>query len=161
MLSQILNRKIDRFVLAAALIASLGAGVAWAAERNRETVQSHNKAVVLAFYDAGLNRKDFAVASQYLGPRYIQHNPTAADGAEGFKAFLAFLQTTYPQSHDEIKQVFVDGDFVILHVLEKLHPQDRGNAIVDIFRLEQGRIVEHWDVIQAVPDHANNPNTMF
>ena len=125
------------------------------------TTTADNKQVVLAFYEAGLNRKDFAAASKFLGPRYVQHNPTSEDGAAGFAKLLDVLRTQYPRSHSDVKQVFADGDFVILHVWEKLHPEDRGNAIVDIFRLEQGRIVEHWDVKQAIPERAANANGMF
>ncbi len=108
-----------------------------------------------------LNRKDYAAANRYLGPRYVQHNPSAADGRQGFAQFLAFLRTRYPQSHSSVRRSFTDGDFVILHVFERLTSGDRGNAIVDIFRLERGRIVEHWDVKQPVPDHTANANSMF
>ena len=120
-----------------------------------------NKRTVLAFYDAGLNRKDIAEASRHLGQRYIQHNPTASDGREGFASFIHFLRATYPDSHSSVRQVFAEGDFVILHVHERLRPGDRGNAIVDIFRLERGQVVEHWDVKQPIPEHAANPNGMF
>ena len=123
--------------------------------------QEANKKTVIAFYEAGLNQKDFAKAAQYFGPRYIQHNPNAADGPEGFKRFVEFLREKFPQSHSEIKQVFADGDYVILHVHAVREPGTRGNAIVDIFRLENGKIVEHWDVVQPIPDHAANANGMF
>lgn len=120
-----------------------------------------NKKTVLAFYEAGINEKDFAKAAQYVGPRYIQHNPTAADGLEGFKRFIDFLREKYPQAHSEIKRVFADGDYVILHVHAVREPGTRGNAIVDIFRLENGKIVEHWDVIEPIPAQAANANGMF
>lgn len=123
--------------------------------------QEANKKTVLAFYEAGINQKDFAKASRYFGPRYIQHNPNAADGREGFKKFVEFLREKFPQAHSEITQVFADGDYVILHVHAVREPGTRGNAIVDIFRLEHGKIVEHWDVIQPIPEHAANPNGMF
>ncbi len=126
-----------------------------------ESRAEQNKRVVLAFYEAGLNRKDYAAAARYFGERYVQHNPAATDGPHGFAGFVAYLCQHYPQAHSTIRQVFVDGDFVILHVQEKLRPADRGNAIVDIFRLERGKIVEHWDVKQAIPDHAANQNSMF
>ncbi|WP_419826479.1 ester cyclase [Sphingomonas sp.] len=129
--------------------------------RAAEGAAEANKRVVLAFYDAGLNRKNYAEAGRYLGARYVQHNPTSDDGREGFAKFVAFLRANYPDAHSNVRQAFADGDFVILHVLEKLHPGDRGNAIVDIFRLERGRIVEHWDVKQPIPDHAANRNSMF
>jgi len=120
-----------------------------------------NKKMVVEFYEAAINQKDFAAASKFLGPKYIQHNPNAADGPEGLKAFLAFLREKFPNSKSEIKRVFAEGDYVILHVHAVREPGTRGNAIVDIFRLENGKIVEHWDVIQPVPEKAMNPNGMF
>ena len=120
-----------------------------------------NKRVVLAFYEAGLNRKDYPAAARFLGERYVQHNPTSDDGRQGFAKFVGFLRTNYPDAHSIVRQVFADSNFVILHVLEKLRPGDRGNAIVDIFRLERGSIVEHWDVKQPVPEHPANRNSMF
>jgi predicted SnoaL-like aldol condensation-catalyzing enzyme len=120
-----------------------------------------NIATVRAFYEAGLNQKDFAAASRYMGDRYIQHNPNVPDGPEGFRAVVAYLREKAPQSHSEIKEAFADGDRVILHVHAVRAPGDRGSAIVDIFRLERGKIVEHWDVVQEIPAEAANTNTMF
>jgi len=120
-----------------------------------------NKRVVLAFYEAALNRLDFEEAEKYLGSMYRQHNPHAADGSEGLKAFLEMLKKQYPQNHSEITQVFVDGDYVILRVHNRREPDTRGNAIVDIFRLENGLIVEHWDSVQPIPEASANDNTMF
>jgi len=120
-----------------------------------------NKKAVVEFYEAGLNRKDFEAASKYIGPRYVQHNPGAQDGIEGFKGFLAFLREKFPNSHSEIRRVFADGDYVILHVHAVREPGTRGRAIVDIFRLEQGKIVEHWDVAQDIPEKMPHNNGMF
>jgi predicted SnoaL-like aldol condensation-catalyzing enzyme len=120
-----------------------------------------NKKVVLEFYEAGLNKKDFDAASKYLGPKYIQHNPGAPDGIEGFKTFVNFLKERFPQSHSEIRRVFADGDHVILHVHAVREPGTRGRAIVDIFRLENGKIVEHWDVAQDIPEKMPHNNGMF
>jgi len=100
-------------------------------------------------------------ASKYFGPRYTQHNPNAPDGPEGFKTFLQFLKEKFPSSRSEIKRVFADGDYVILHVHAVREPGTRGNAIVDIFKLENGKIVEHWDVVQPIPEKAANTNGMF
>ena len=123
--------------------------------------QDANKRTVIAFYEAGLNQKDFAKAAHYIGPRYTQHNPNAADGPEGFHRFIDFLREKFPQSHSEIKQAFADGDYVILHVHAVREPGTRGSAIVDIFKLEHGKIVEHWDVVQPIPEHSANGNGMF
>jgi predicted SnoaL-like aldol condensation-catalyzing enzyme len=120
-----------------------------------------NKKAVLEFYEAGLNKKDFDAASKYFGPKYIQHNPGAPDGIEGFKGFLNFLRDKFPNSHSEIKKVFADGDYVILHVHAVREPGTRGRAIVDIFRLENGKIVEHWDVAQDIPEKMPHNNGMF
>jgi predicted SnoaL-like aldol condensation-catalyzing enzyme len=120
-----------------------------------------NKKTVLEFYEAGLNRKDFEAASKYFGPKYIQHNPGAPDGIEGFKGFLAFLRDKFPNAHSEIKKVFAEGDYVILHVHAVREPGSRGRAIVDIFRLENGKIVEHWDVAQDIPEKMPHNNSMF
>jgi predicted SnoaL-like aldol condensation-catalyzing enzyme len=123
--------------------------------------QEANKKAVLEFYEAAINQKDFDKAAPYIGSRYTQHNPNAADGPEGLKRFLAFLREKFPQAHSEIKQVFADGDYVFLHVHSVREPGSRGNAIVDIFKLENGKVVEHWDVIQPIPEQAANSNGMF
>ncbi len=120
-----------------------------------------NKKTVLEFYEAGLNKKDFEAASKYFGPKYIQHNPGAPDGIEGFKVFVNFLREKFPNSHSEIKRSFADGDYVILHVHAVREPGTRGRAIVDIFRLENGKIVEHWDVAQDIPEKMPHNNGMF
>ena len=120
-----------------------------------------NKKTVMAFYEAGLNNKDFDAASKLIGARYVQHNPLIADGIEGFKAFVGFLKERFPNLRGEIKRVFAEGDYVILHAHGVRVPGQPGSAIVDIFKLEDGKIVEHWDVMQAVPDEAVNPNGMF
>jgi len=120
-----------------------------------------NKKTIAAFYDAALNQKDFDAASKYLGPRYTQHNPGAADGPEGLKGFVNFLKEKFPNNRSEIKRMFADGDYVIVHVHAVREPGTRGNAIVDIFKLENGKVVEHWDVVQPIPEKPANDNGMF
>jgi predicted SnoaL-like aldol condensation-catalyzing enzyme len=120
-----------------------------------------NKKIVVDFYEKGLNQKDFDAAAKYFGPRYIQHNPTAPDGIEGFKRLVTLLKEKFPNSHSEIKRVIAEGDYVVLHVHSVRESGQRGRAIVDMFRLENGKIVEHWDVIQDIPEKSANDNTMF
>ncbi|MBP2428150.1 putative SnoaL-like aldol condensation-catalyzing enzyme [Bradyrhizobium elkanii] len=143
----------------ATLLLALASSSAMAAAS--EAQQEANRKAVLAFYEKGLNQKDADAALAYVGNRYVQHNPGAADGPEGFRKFIGFLREKFPNSHSEIKRSFVDGDYVILHVHAVREPGTRGNAIVDIFKLEDGKIVEHWDVAQPVPENPANGNTMF
>jgi len=120
-----------------------------------------NKKTVLEFYDLIINQKDYAAAQPYIGSYYRQHNPFVAEGPEGLAAFIAWLKTEYPEAHSEVKRVFADGDHVILHVHSMRPPHPRGRAIIEIFRLEEGKIVEHWDTIQEIPETSANDNGMF
>ena len=142
-------------ILAAAL--ALAAPAAQAAGPQEEA----NRKVVLDFYEKAINQKNFEAAAVHFGPRYTQHNPNAADGPEGLRAFLGFLREKFPASRSEVKRAFTDGDYVILHVHAVREPGTRGFAIVDIFKLEGGKIVEHWDVVQPIPEKALNANGMF
>jgi predicted SnoaL-like aldol condensation-catalyzing enzyme len=121
-----------------------------------------NKANVRAFYDLIINKKDFETARKlYVGPRYKQHNPLVKDYPEGLGEFINWLKENHPQANSEIVRIFADGDFVILQVHSQ-RPPNVHRAIVEIFRCtEDGRIDEHWDVIQEVPETSANPNTMF
>lgn len=120
-----------------------------------------NKQNVGEFYNAALNQKDFTAASKYIGSHYTQHNPNVADGIEGFKAIVEYIRDHYPNSHSEIKRVFADGDYVMLHVHLVSDPGSRGKAIFDLFKLENGKIVEHWDAVQDIPEKSANDNGMF
>jgi predicted SnoaL-like aldol condensation-catalyzing enzyme len=120
-----------------------------------------NKKIVTALYNAALNEKDFDKARQYLGEKYTQHNPVAADGPEGLKAFIGFLREKFPNNKSEIKRIFAEGDYVIVHVHAMREAGTRGFAIIDIFRLEGDKVVEHWDAVQPIPEKAANNNGMF
>jgi len=123
--------------------------------------EARNKEIVIAFYDAAINDKDFEAASAYLGDVYIQHNPLAQDGPEGLKAFLEYAKANMASFKIEFKRVLADGNFVMVHGHARANPDDRGSAVMDIFRLEDGKVVEHWDVMQPIPETAMNDNTMF
>jgi predicted SnoaL-like aldol condensation-catalyzing enzyme len=96
-----------------------------------------------------------------MGSSYRQHNPQAGDGAEPFIGFVKYYTQTYPDLHMDIKRLIAEGDWVVVHNHHTRSAGDRGVAVIDIFRLEDGRIVEHWDVLQDVPESAANNNTMF
>ena len=145
-------------LLAASLLFS---GSVQAGEEESEAQLEQNKEIVIAFYTAAINEKDFEAASQYLGDVYIQHNPLAADGPEGLKAFIEWARVNAATFEVEFKRVLAEGDFVVVHSHARASPEDRGSAVMDIFRLEDGKVVEHWDVIQAIPEQSANENGMF
>ena len=121
-----------------------------------------NKHTVRAFYEESFNDGDpEGAVERYLGDRYVQHNPQAADGSDAFIGFVSWYRGEFPELRVEIKRMIAEGDLVVTHGLITTAPEDRGTAAVDIFRVEDGKIVEHWDVLQPVPDEAANDNTMF
>ena len=154
-----------RSVLASALFAAvvLAAPLAQAQMTDAQKME-RNKKNVVEFYNAVLNEKDFEKAKTYVGATYIQHNPIGADGLEGIQGFINFLRTKFPANKSEIKRVFAEGNYVIVHVHAVREPGTRGNAIFDLFRLDDdGKVVEHWDAVQPIPDPATalNKNGMF
>lgn len=123
---------------------------------------AQHKATALAFYELAFNQSQPAEAMRlYGGSTYRQHNPEVADGPAGFVEFVTAFAQRFPHKRLSIKRVIAEGDLVALHVHAVLVPGDPGAAIVDMFRFEDGRIVEHWDVIQRIPEKAANSNTMF
>jgi predicted SnoaL-like aldol condensation-catalyzing enzyme len=120
-----------------------------------------NKQTVRAYYEMAFAGQPELAAQRYIGPRYIQHNPEAKDGPEAFIAFVHYLRGAHPELRLDIKRIFGDGDFVITHSHLTLQDGKPGQALADFFRLEDGKVVEHWDVIQSVPAEAANSNGMF
>jgi predicted SnoaL-like aldol condensation-catalyzing enzyme len=123
--------------------------------------EAANLQVVLDVYAHVLVPLDSSRVDEFFAPDYIQHNPIARTGPAGLKEFLEWAREHTPHAQHRIQRVFVDGDHVIAHVHVIIHPGERGNAVVDIFRLRDGRIAEHWDVAQAVPAESANTNGMF
>jgi predicted SnoaL-like aldol condensation-catalyzing enzyme len=118
--------------------------------------------IVLQFFDLAFVRREPAQAAErYMGTMYTQHNPLAADGREAFVGLMNAFFRQAPELSFDIKRVIAEDDLVVLHYHLKMVPDDPGQAVVDIFRVEGGRVVEHWDVLQAVPAESANTNTMF
>jgi predicted SnoaL-like aldol condensation-catalyzing enzyme len=126
-------------------------------------IEDANRKTVLAFNDLAFRDHQAKKAAElYLGDVYIQHNPCVPNGPEAFATFFSKFSKEHPTASVEIKRVIAEGDLVVVHSHFKLTPDATGSAAVDIFRLEKGRIVEHWDVLQDVPATPSpNGNTMF
>jgi predicted SnoaL-like aldol condensation-catalyzing enzyme len=156
---------VSRVVVRLVLIATVAiAATSAMAKATFGSVTPKNTAeeTALLFIDTAFNQKHFDEAfERYVGPHYRQHNPTVGDGKAAILDALRKWMPATPGLHYAFKNVWSDGDRVIVHALVTTDPSDRGKAVIDIFRLEKGKIVEHWDVAQAIPETAANDNTMF
>ncbi|MFD3614689.1 nuclear transport factor 2 family protein [Streptomyces sp. NPDC058676] len=122
---------------------------------------AYNKKLVTAFVDQLLVRKDLTAIDTYVGPEYHQHSPNFPDGVAGVKAGAGAYFEQFPQLTITPKRIIAEGDLVAVHSHYVETPGERGRAVIDLFRVRDGKIVEHWDAVQDVPETAANDNTMF
>ena len=155
---------------AAALLGCLAAGLLASCASNgalRAVRAQQNTAVVLAFLDTVFNKHEVDQAFKlYVGASYRQHNPQVADGVDGaVRALTRYTHELYPELRQEVKRTVAQGDLVAVHARYIPTAADRqrgaGVAAVDIFRVVHGKIVEHWDVLQDIPEKSANDNSMF
>lgn len=152
-----MRKKLKSIALCVLVAASMSGVVPTAA-----AAPQTNKEIVVAFFRMMFQDRDMEEAVRlYVGKSYVQHNPYMADGVEPVVDFFQPYFEQHPQASVEIKRVIAEGDLVVIHNLWKESPEDRGQAVMDIFRVENGKIVEHWDVSQDIPENPANKNGMF
>jgi len=127
----------------------------------RTATEQANHELVMAMFAAVLKPMDSSAVDRFIAPHYIQHSPMAPPGRQALKTFLDAIHEQSPLAVHDIKRSFVDGDCVIVHHHVRRFPDDAGFAVIDIFRVAAGMIVEHWDVVQNVVTDGPNPNPMF
>ena len=150
----------------AALTASMIVAACTAADKESSDVQAAleaaNKEKAVYCMDLLFNQHDIEKSREECwGDPYIQHNPMAPDGAEALLGFIGPFFEANPEAAIDIKRVAADGDLVWIHYNNKLTPDALGLAVVDILRMKDGKFVEHWDIVQPVPEESANENTMF
>jgi predicted SnoaL-like aldol condensation-catalyzing enzyme len=124
---------------------------------SRTPQEQANLDLVLRRFAEVLGPMDSSAVERFIAPGYIQHNQSVKPGAASLKAFLDTIRAETPDAVHDIKRAFVDGDHVTVHYHVRRWPGDLGWAVIDLFRIEDGMIAEHWDVMQDVTEGGPNP----
>jgi predicted SnoaL-like aldol condensation-catalyzing enzyme len=122
-------------------------------------IAQKNKKIVVDFYQKVFGDKDFSVIDSVIVDSYIQHNPSVADGREPLKKALKVWLKDAPKTKVDFQHVIAEDDLVVLHIKDVNN--GKVTAIVDIFRLKDGKITEHWDAVQKAPEKSENKHPMF
>lgn len=135
-------------------------GAAGDRAQSPRTLEQH-KTIAVRVLKGLFEDADLSLADRYIRPDYIQHNAQAPDGVEAIKDFVRFGTAQFPDLRYDVKRVMSEGDLVLVHSNVVFVPGTRGQAVVDIFRFQDGMIAEHWDVLQDVPETTASGNDMF
>ena len=128
---------------------------------SRTPQEEANLRLVLDMFEQVLNSMNSSAVDRFIAPEYIQHNQGVEPGRDALRRFLDMIREQTPEAVHDVKRAFVDGDHVTVHYHVRRWPGDPGWAVIDIFRVESGKIVEHWDVMQDLVEGGPNPNSPF
>lgn len=128
---------------------------------SRTPEEQANLDLVLGMFEHVLNPMASGAVDRFIDADYIQHNQSVAPGLQKLKDFLDMIRVQSPEAVHDVKRAFVDGDHVTVHYHVRRWPGDLGWAVIDIFRVENGKVKEHWDVMQDVTEGGPNPNSPF
>jgi predicted SnoaL-like aldol condensation-catalyzing enzyme len=121
-----------------------------------------NKEIVIRFTEEVFNKKNLSLIPRFIQEDYKQHNPTVAQGRDGFTEFARRFTGNFPDLHLYIRHIYEDGDLVISHNLAVLKPGENENIVFDVYRIKEGKLAEHWDCIQHLtPDQMKNTDALF
>jgi predicted SnoaL-like aldol condensation-catalyzing enzyme len=126
-----------------------------------QTTEARNRALIISLYYNFYNNHDLNYPNQIVLENYIQHNPSLATGRAAFVSFFQSIFSQYPQFRSEIVRMAAEGDLVFVHGHQTTSPSDLGVDAVDIYRIQDGKIVEHWDATENVPASSANDNGIF
>lgn len=157
-------KRLKRVLLALTLLMTLASVPVHARKpvpHAQSTLTERNRAIITDFADLFYRRKDVKAAfEKYVAPDYIQHNPGVADGRDAAITALSPMFAR-PDSRFDVKRIIVDGNLAVIHLHGQARADTAGGAVTDIYRLADGKIVEHWDVLQPMPTASKNPHPMF
>ena len=119
------------------------------------------KQTATGFLDTVYNQHDVGAIERFVAEDYRQHNPNMPDGRQPLIDWTAGILAKYPEFRMNIKRVLGENDLAVVHSHAVAFPGHAGKAVIDIFRIRDGKVVEHWDVAQDVPTEAANDNGMF
>lgn len=120
-----------------------------------------NKKNAIAFYKTAFLGNPEEAVKKYVGDKYIQHNPLVGNGKQAFIDYFDRMQREYPEKHIEFVRAVAENELVALHT-HQVWPENDEYVTMDFFRFdEKGKIVEHWDAVQSIPEETENGNTMY
>ncbi|WBV60962.1 ester cyclase [Chryseobacterium camelliae] len=158
----IMKNRMYKIIASAIILSSFLSCIQNPAKANCPQIEQaqKNKEIVLKFYQEMFGDKDISAVDRYVTKDYVQHNPTVADGADAFKKAASNWFQGTEKTKVDVQHVAAEGDLVFIHI-KNTNEDGSLKSTMDIFRIQDGKIAEHWDVNENVPQNSANPHPMF